>query len=108
MLNNYDKVYSEFIDKVAELHNAHIAFKNKATHETSIRLKKAIASLESHMFVYRGEVKEFRENYKQEQKKLWAEHKNNLKAAAEAKAKRKELREKRKQNEHTTRTTGSI
>lgn len=108
MINNYDRVYSEFLDRVAELHNAHIAFKDKAIHESSLRLKKAIADLEAHMFVYRGEVKQFRENYKQEQRELWASHKNNLRAAEEAKARRKELREKRKQNEHTTRTTGSI
>ena len=94
MINNYDKVYSEFIDKVAELHNAHIAFKTKAIHESSLRLKKAIADLQSHMLIYRGEVKKFRDDYKQEQKRLWATHKNNLRAAEEAKARRKELRKK--------------
>lgn len=97
MLNNYDKVYSEFIDKVAELHNAHIAFKNKATHEPSLRLKRAISDLQEHMFAYRAEVKIFRDAYKIEQKNLWAEHKKEIREQAEAKARRRENREKRKQ-----------
>jgi hypothetical protein len=97
MLNNYDKVYSEFIDKVAELHNAHIAFKKNATHEPSLRLKRAITDLQDHMHAYRSEVMIFREAYKIEQKRLWAEYKNQLREKEEAKARRKENREKRKQ-----------
>jgi hypothetical protein len=97
MLNNYDKVYSEFIDKVAEIHNAHIAFKKNATHEPSLRLKRAITDLQDHMHAYRSEVMSFREAYKIEQKRLWAEHKNQIREKEEAKARRKEDREKRKQ-----------
>ena len=97
MLNNYDKVYSEFIDKVAELHNAHIAFKKNATHEPSLRLKRAITDLQDHMHAYRSEVMIFREAYKIEQKRLWVEYKNQLREKEEAKARRKENREKRKQ-----------
>ena len=97
MLNNYDKVYSEFIDKVAELHNAHIAIKKNSTHEPSLRLKRAITDLQDHMHAYRSEVMIFREAYKAEQKRLWAEHRNQLREKEEAKARRKEDREKRKQ-----------
>ena len=97
MLNNYDKVYSEFIDKVAEIHNAHIAFKKNATHEPSLRLKRAITDLQDHMHAYRSEVMIFREAYKAEQKRLWAEHRNQLREKEEAKARRREDREKRKQ-----------
>ena len=97
MLNNYDKVYSEFIDKVAEIHNAHIAFKKNATHEPSLRLKRAITDLQDHMNAYRSEIMIFREAYKAEQKRLWAEHREDLRVKAEAKAQRKAEREKRKQ-----------
>ena len=97
MLNKYDKVYSEFIDKVAELHNAHIAFKNKPTHEPSLRLKRAITNVQDHMYAMRTEVMSFREAYTAEQKRLWADYKKQLREKEEAKARRKEEREKRKQ-----------
>ena len=97
MLNNYDKVYSEFLDKVAELHNAHIAFKTKATHEPSLRLKRAITDIENFMAALRGEVMSFREAYKAEQKRLWAEHKKEIREKEEAKSRRREERLKRKQ-----------
>jgi hypothetical protein len=108
MLNKYDKVYSEFIEKVAELHNAHIAFKTKPTHEPSLRLKRAITDVQDHMYSMRTEVMSFREAYTAEQKRLWAEHREQLRVKEEAKARRREERQKRKNNEHTTRTTGSV
>jgi len=97
MINNYDKVYEEYINIAVELHNAHIAFKSRATHESSLRLKRALAVLEDHIFVFRGEIKQFREEYKKDQKRIWQEHKQKIREDKEAKDQRRELRKQRKQ-----------
>lgn len=108
MINNYDKVYEEYINIIVELHNAHIAFKSRATHDSSLRIKRALAALEDHIFVHRAEIKKFREEYKKEQKRIWQEHKKDIREKKEAKDRRRELRKQRKQNEHTTRTPSSV
>ena len=101
MINNYDKVYEEYINIVTELHNAHTAFKSKATHDSSLRIKRALTALEDHIYVFRQEIKKFREEYKKDQKRIWQEHKQEVRNDQAAKDQRRELRNKRKQNVNT-------
>jgi hypothetical protein len=96
MINNYDKVYNEYIELFVEFHNAHMHFKRRPSHESSLRLKRALAAIEAHVSVFRAEIRQFRESYTLEQKKIWQEHKQSLRDKEIARARKRELKNQRK------------
>ena len=94
MLNKYTEIYKEFLDKVTELHNAHIGFTQKPTNKSCLRLRKAISALKEHMVPFRMEVVDLQRQYSAIQKQIWLDHKEEIRLKQEAKEQRKLLKGK--------------
>ena len=89
MLDKYTEIYKDFLDKVTELHNAHIGFTQKPTNKTCLRLRKAISALKEHMNPFRMEVVDLQRQYSAIQKQIWLDHKEEIRLKKEAIEKRK-------------------
>ena len=89
MLDKYTEIYKDFLDKVTELHNAHIGFTQKPTNKTCLRLRKAISALKEHMNPFRMEVVDLQRQYTAIQKQIWLDHKEEIRLKKEAIEKRK-------------------
>jgi hypothetical protein len=89
MLDKYTEIYKEFLDKVTELHNAHIGFTQKPTNKSCLRLRKAISALKEHMNPFRMEVVDLQRQYSAIQKQIWLDHKEEIRLKKEAKEQRK-------------------
>jgi predicted nucleic acid-binding Zn-ribbon protein len=89
MLDKYTEIYKDFLDKVTELHNAHIGFTQKPTNKSCLRLRKAISALKEHMNPFRMEVVDLQRQYTAIQKQIWLDHKEEIRLRKEAKEKRK-------------------
>ena len=89
MLDKYTEIYKEFLDKVTELHNAHIGFTQKPTNKSCLRLRKAISALKEHMNPFRMEVVDLQRQYTAIQKQIWLDHKEEIRLKKEAREKRK-------------------
>ena len=96
MLDKYTEIYKEFLDKVTELHNAHIGFTKKPTNKSSLRLRKAISALKEHMNPFRMEVFALQKQYTAIQKQIWLDHKEKIRLKKEAREQRKLLKENKK------------
>jgi hypothetical protein len=94
MLDKYTEIYKEFLDKVTELHNAHIGFTQKPTNKSCLRLRKAISALKEHMVPFRMEVVDLQRQYSAIQKQIWLDHKEEIRLKQEAKEQRKLLKGK--------------
>jgi hypothetical protein len=60
-INNYDELYSEFLQLVAEAHNAHLAYKRKSTLDTRTRLRKALSDIRYKVVAIRAEIQNIQE-----------------------------------------------
>jgi hypothetical protein len=89
MLDKYTEIYKDFLDKVTELHNAHIGFTQKPTNKSCLRLRKAISAVRDHMIPFRMEVVDLQRQYSAIQKQIWLDHKEEIRLKKEAKEKRK-------------------
>jgi|AntAceMinimDraft_11_1070367.scaffolds.fasta_scaffold00035_12 predicted nucleic acid-binding Zn-ribbon protein len=96
MLEKYTEIYKEFLEKVTELHNAHIGFTQKPTNKSCRRLRKAIGQLKEHMNPFRMEVFQLQKEYSEIQKQIWLDHKEQIRLKTEAKEQRKLLKENKK------------
>tara|TARA_B110000503_G_C6787871_1_gene265993 strand:- start:74 stop:358 length:285 start_codon:yes stop_codon:yes gene_type:complete len=92
MLDKYTEIYKDFLDKITELHNAHISFTQKPTNKSCLRLRKAISALKDHMNPFRMEVVDLQRQYSAIQKQIWLDHKEEIRLKQEAKEKRKLLK----------------
>lgn len=94
MLDKYTEIYKDFLDKVTELHNAHIGFTQKPTNKSCLRLRKAISAVRDHMIPFRMEVVDLQRQYSAIQKQIWLDHKEEIRLKKEAKEQRKLLKGK--------------
>ncbi len=96
MLEKYTEIYKDFLDKVTELHNAHIGFTQKPTNKSCLRLRKAISALKDHMIPFRMEVVDLQRQHSAIQRQKWLDHKEEIRKKKEQKAQRKQEKENKK------------
>jgi len=63
MLNNYNKLYTELLDRFAELHNSHVRFKEKMNYRNAKKLRLSCVDFEEHVdLVKKRNFSEFKES----------------------------------------------
>jgi len=60
-INNYDELYSQFLQLIAEVHNAHLHYKRKSTIESRVRIRKALSRVKEHAITIRMKIQEIQE-----------------------------------------------
>ena len=103
MLNKYTELYKQVVNDLITMHNANMHLQNKPNQTSALKVRHAIIALENEL---RKAVMQFQRDHRVYLKGQRLEYKASLKAKKEAKAKRKELKEK--QNVNTKRTTSRI
>lgn len=98
MLNKYNKLYQDLIDKFAELHNAHMELSKKKTKNNFNRIRKAIAAVKEHTDPLRKCVMDLQREEKAYQRQLWLDRKAEIREEKQKKLERK----LRKQNDNTS------
>lgn len=96
MQEQYTEIYKDFLNKVTELHNAHIGFTTNPTNRTCLRLRKAISDLKNHMNPFRMEVFRLQKEYSAIQKQKWLDHKEEIRKRKEQRALKKQQKEMKK------------
>lgn len=96
MLEKYTEIYKQFLDKVTELHNAHIDFTKKPSNRSCLRLRKAISALKEHTNPYRMEVMKLQREFDAINQAKWLAHKEQIRLKKERSALRKQQKENKK------------
>jgi len=66
MLNNYNKLYTELIDRFAELHNANVRFKEKMNYRNAKKLRLSCVDFEEHVDLLKKEILAIQRKYRHE------------------------------------------
>ena len=66
MLNNYNKLYEELIEKFVKLHNANIICKQKMNYRNAKNLRLTFADFQEHVDTLRREIFAIQRQYRDE------------------------------------------
>jgi len=66
MLNNYNKLYTELLDRFAELHNSHVRFKEKMNYRNAKKLRLSCVDFEEHVDLLKKEILAIQRKYRHE------------------------------------------
>jgi hypothetical protein len=66
MLNNYNKLYEELIEKFVKLHNANITCKQKMNYKNAKDLRLTFSDFQEHVDVLRREIFAIQKQYRDE------------------------------------------
>lgn len=98
MLNKYTELYKQVVNDLITMHNASMHLQNKPNQTAALKVRHAIIALENDLNQLRKAVMQFQRDHRVYLKGQRLEYKASLKAKKEAKAKRKELKEKQNVN----------
>jgi hypothetical protein len=66
MLNKYDKMYSEFLDKLAKVHNDHVLFKKRMNYRNAKNLRKSFVDFHEYIDEIKREILAIQRKYREE------------------------------------------
>jgi hypothetical protein len=98
MLNKYTELYDKVVNDLVNMHNANMHFQRRPSQTSALKVRHAIAALDADIERLRKSVLQFQREYKAELKQKRLEYKASLKEKREARAKRRELKEKQNVN----------
>ena len=98
MLNKYIELYQQVVNDLVTMHNASMHLQRKPNQTSALKVRHAIIALENDLNRLRKVVMQFQRDHKVYLKGQRLEYKASLKAKKEARAKRKELKEKQNVN----------
>jgi hypothetical protein len=98
MLNKYTELYDKVVNDLVTMHNANMHFQRRPSQTSALKVRQSIAALDADIERLRKSILQFQREYKAELKLKRLEYKASLKEKREARAKRRELKEKQNVN----------